>query len=133
MRQTWQWIGESTVLAIHDEQLAEHGGRPGIRDIGLLHAALARPKHKVAYGKPDVAQLAAAYAYALVKDHPFVDGNKRTAFVALEVFLLINGYSLVSSETEILAAMLGLAMDKISETRFARWVRTNLKQSHRRL
>jgi death on curing protein len=133
VRQTWQWVSEATILAIHDEQLAEHGGRPGIRDRGLLQAALARPKHKAAYGKPDVAQLGAAYAFAIVKGHPFVDGKKRTAFVALELFLLINGYGLVASETEILAAMLGLAIGEISEMRLARWVRTHLRRYRRAL
>lgn len=128
MRQIWQRLGEATILAVHDGRLAEHGGRLGIRDIGLLQAALARPKHKAAYGKPDIAQLAAAYAFAIIKDRPFADGNKRTAFVALELSLLINGYGLMASEAEILAAMLGLATGEVSETRFARWVRTHIRR-----
>jgi death-on-curing protein len=83
---------------------------------------------KPAHGNPDIAQLAAAYAFAIIKDHPFVDGKKRTAFVALELFLLINGYGLMASEAEILAAMLGLATDEVFETRFARWVRTHIRR-----
>ena len=120
MRQTWRWVSAATVLAIHDAQIAEHRGRPGICDTGLLQVALARPEHKAAYGKSDVAQLAAAYAFALVKDHPFIDGNKRTVFVTFELFLLMNGYGLVASETEILATMLALATGEISETRSMR-------------
>lgn len=127
MISAWQWINAAVVLAIHDEQLAEHGGRRGIRDIGLLHSALARARHKASYGKPDVAQLAAAYAFGIIKGHPFVDCNKRTALVVLELFLLMNGYRLVTEESEILDVILGLARGKITEKRFENWIRARLR------
>ncbi|MGH6868241.1 MAG: type II toxin-antitoxin system death-on-curing family toxin [Methylocella sp.] len=130
MSRKWRWVSEAVVLAIHDEQLAEHGGRQGIRDIGLLRAALARPKHKAAYGKPDIARLAAAYAFGILRDHPFVDGNKRAALVTFELFLLNNGYELAADEAGMLAIILGLAEGKITETAFAKWVRTHLKRRH---
>lgn len=130
MSQTWRWISEAVVLAIHDEQLAEHGGRQGLRDIGLLQAALARPMHKASYGKPDIARLAAAYAFGILRDHPFVDGNKRTALVVFELFLLINGYELVADDSEMLAVMLALAEGKITEMKFANWVRARRQRRH---
>ena len=92
------WIEEAVVLAVHEEQLAEHGGAVGIRDLGLLQSALARPQHLVAYGKPDVAALAAAYGYGIARNHPFMDGNKRTAFTVTELFLTLNGYELLADD-----------------------------------
>ena len=87
----WQWIDRRALELLHDESLAEHGGSPGLRDEGLLESALARPQNLVAYGEPDFADLAAAYGAGLVRNHPFVDGNKRIGHAAMEVFLLLNG------------------------------------------
>jgi death-on-curing protein len=89
---TWKWIDPAVVLAVHDEQLAEHGGMSGIRDMGLLQSALARPVQLEAYGDPDVFDLAAAYAFVIARNHPFVDGNKRTAYVVSMLFLRLNGF-----------------------------------------
>jgi len=88
----WIWVDPTVVLAVHEEQLAEYGGSAGIRDAGLLESALARPKNLAAYGEPDVAELAASYGFGIARNHPFVDGNKRTAFVSVELFLRLNGY-----------------------------------------
>ena len=90
---TWRWLREDVVIAMHGEQIAEHGGSPGIRDAGLLSTALARPQNQVAYGKPSVFNLAAAYAFGVIQNHPFVDGNKRAGFLAAYVFLDLNGWS----------------------------------------
>ena len=90
----WTWIDRAVVLAVHNAQLVEHGGAAGIRDTGLLDSALPRPLHRAAYGKPDAAELAASYAFGIARNHPFVDGNKRTAFVVLELFLAMNGISI---------------------------------------
>jgi len=119
----WRWIDEAVILAIHDEQLAEHGGRMGLRDRGLLQSALARPVHRAAYGKSDVFDLAAAYAFGIARDHPFVDGNKRTAYVAAELFLLKHGYELTTSDADAVIAMLRLAEGAMSERAFADWLR----------
>ena len=119
------WIEPSVVLAIHDEQLAEHGGGSGLRDIGLLESALARPRHLAAYGEPDLAQLAAAYGFALAKNHPFVDGNKRTAFVALELCLALNGSELVAGDADCVLTMLAVAAGDLDEAGLASWIRAN--------
>jgi len=115
------------MLHVHNRQLAEHGGGAGVRDDGLLESALARPQHLFAYGESDVAALAGAYAFGIAKNHPFIDGNKRTAFVACELFLAANGYDLVASDEECLAMMLGLAGSEISEGEFAAWLRENVQ------
>lgn len=122
----WIWIDPRAITAIHDEQLAEHGGSAGLRDQGLLESALARPVNLAAYGEPDVAALAASYAVALAKNHPFIDGNKRTAFVALELFLALNGYDLTASDVDCVITMLAVAAGEIDETQLADWVRRNL-------
>jgi death on curing protein len=124
---SWRWIQESSVLAIHEEQIAEHGGLGGIRDLPLLQSALARPQNLEAYGDPDVAALAAAYAVGIARNHPFLDGNKRTAWVVAETFLLKNGYELVAGDREGVATMLSLAEGVLPEEQFASWLRANIQ------
>jgi death-on-curing protein len=123
----WRWIDETVLLAIHDEQLAEHGGRSGVRDIGLLQSALARPRHRQAYAETDAAGLAAAYAFCILRNHPFIDGNKRAALVAAELFLLDNGFELVAGDPETLDAVMRLAEGAIGEEDFAAWLRRNIE------
>jgi len=121
----WIWIEEAVVWAVHEAQLAEHGGSAGIRDGGLLASALARPLNLAAYGDPDVTALAAAYGYGLARNHPFIDGNKRTAFVCAELFLALNGSSLSADDANCVATMLALAAGDLTETDFAAWLRTH--------
>jgi death on curing protein len=121
---TWRWLLEGVVIALHGEQLAEHGGSLGIRDAGLLSSTLARPQNQVAYGEPSVFDLAAAYAFGIIRNHPFVDGNKRTGFLAAYVFLDLNGWELMSSEAEAVAAVLALAAGEMDEAGFADWLKT---------
>ena len=121
----WVWLDPSVIHAVHDEQLGEHGGAAGLRDVGLLESALARPMQLAAYGEPDAASLAAAYGFGLAKNHPFVDGNKRTAFVAVELFLMLNGWELAASDADCVIAMLHLAAGDRSEEQFADWLRVN--------
>ena len=120
---TWRWIGEAVLLAIHDEQLAEHGGRPDIRDLNLLRSALARPQNRAACGEADLHGLAAAYAYGIARDHPFVDGNKRVAFIAAALFLLDHGVEIAASDEAVVTAMLRLAAGDMGEEQFAAWLR----------
>ncbi len=122
----WRWIEESSVLAFHEEQIAEHGGLAGIRDLPLLQSALARPKNLKAYGSPDVADLSASYAIGIARNHPFFDGNKRTAWVVAETFLLKNGYELTASDRDGVTAMLSVAEGTVSEPEFAAWLRANV-------
>jgi len=124
----WVWIERSVILAAHEEQLADHGGSPGIRDAGLLDSALARPLNRAAYGKPDAAELAAAYAFGLAANHPFVDGNKRIAFVAMELFLALNGHELVADDAGCVMTMLAVAAGTMKEADFAERVRRNSKR-----
>lgn len=121
----WTWIEESVVWAVHEAQLAEHGGSAGVRDPGLLASALARPLNQVAYGEPDAATLAAAYAFGIARNHPFIDGNKRTAFVCAELFLALNGYQLQAEDANCVSTMLALAAGDLPEAEFADWLRTN--------
>ena len=149
--QEWVWIDPAVVLAVHDEQLAEHGGAAGVRDAGLLDSALARPRNLAHYGAPDGSEhppaddirrpppegyessgqatltheLAAAYAFGLVKNHPFVDGNKRSAFVATELFLVLNGWRLTATDADCVLTMLALASSDIDEPRYADWLRSH--------
>lgn len=123
----WVWIERSVILAVHDEQLAEHGGAVGLRDGGLFDSALARAANLDAYEKPDAADLAAAYGVGLAKNHPFVDGNKRTAFVAVELFLVLNGFELAASDTDCVLTMLAVAAGDLDEATFAAWIRNNSK------
>lgn len=120
----WTWVLESVALAIHEAQLAEHGGMPGIRDEGLFLSAMARPQNVAAYGdRRDVADLAAAYAFGLARNHPFLDGNKRTAFVVMEVFLNLNGWVLEADDAECITTMESVAAGKLPEKSLATWLR----------
>lgn len=121
-----RWLSEQAIIAAHGEQLAEHGGGVGIRDEGLLESALAKPQHLVHYGKPDMAALATAYAYGLAKNHPFIDGNKRIAWVACIGFLRLNGIGFNADEVSATKAMLELAAGDIGEEAFAEWLRGNI-------
>ena len=127
------WLEKALALAIHDRQVAEHGGSGGIRDEGLRESALARPQQLHAYGDPapDLADLAAALACGLARNHPFVDGNKRTAHVAYRTFLALNGAELVATDEEKFVAMLALAKGKLAERDFAAWLRERLRLAPR--
>lgn len=124
--QTWVWIDPVVILAVHDEQLAEHGGAAGVRDAGLVESALAHPRNLAQYGEPDVCELAAAYAFGLAKNHPLVDGNKRSAFVAAELFLVLNGWQLNASDEACVMVMLSLACGDVDEAIFAAWLRERI-------
>jgi death-on-curing protein len=123
----WIWIDPDILLTAHDEQLAEHGGASGIRDIGLFESALARPQNLAAYGKPDAAALAASYAYGIAKNHAFVDGNKRTALVALEYFLTLNGLELAADDSQCVLVILSIASGAFSEEELTGWIRKHLQ------
>lgn len=129
MTQNYKWILESAAHAIHDEQLAEHGGLQGTRDLSLLQSALSRPQNLVAYGSPDIAELAASYGYGVSRNHPFNDGNKRTAFVVVELFLMLNGYELIADDSGCVLIMLDVASGEISEEIFASWIREHIKKT----
>jgi death on curing protein len=117
-----EWLSKALILAIHDEQLAEHGGGVGVRDAELLESAL----NRLAYdAKADLATLAAAYAFGLARNHPFVDGNKRTAFVAAELFLDLNGMTVTASDEDCVLTMVRLAAGEIEESAYADWLRAN--------
>ena len=122
------WLLEETVIAIHYRQISEHGGSEGLRDEGALASALARPQNLQAYAEPppDLAALAAAYAYGIARDHPFVDGNKRTALVATRTFLLLNGVNLQASQDEKYLIFLQLAQGSLTEEQLADWIRKRL-------
>ena len=123
----WRWPDGALIHAVHDEQLAEHGGGAGLRDVNLLESALARPEQLAHYGAPDAADLAASYGFGISRNHPFVDGNKRTAFVAVELFLALNGFELTANDADCVVNMLNLAAGKLPEADFAEWIRQNLK------
>jgi death-on-curing protein len=123
------WVLDEAVLAVHEEQLAEHGGLAGIRDMGAVKSALARPRNLVSYdGCEDLARLAAAYAYGIAKNHGFSDGNKRTALVTMDLFLMLNGYELKSSPVENVLIILGVADGTFSEDDLTTWVRNNIQE-----
>lgn len=122
----WRWVRADVVHAIHDYQLAEHGGLPGLRDESALESALARPRNKAAYGKADAAALAAAYAYGLVRNHPFVDGNKRTGWVVARVFLADTGCRLQFDPADAVRTVEALAAGKFSEAELAGWFRERI-------
>ena len=124
--QTFKWLSADSVLAMHARQLAEHGGGVGVRDEGLLLSALQRPQNKASYETPDAADLAAAYAYGIARNHPFVDGNKRTALVASRSFLLINGYQIGATKEDRLSTFLALASGDLTEDQLAIWFRKHL-------
>jgi death-on-curing protein len=119
------WLTNDLVLSIHDEQLGQFGGPPGLCDQGLLESALGRSLNKYAYGNTDLTELAAAYAFGLARNHAFVDGNKRIAFLAMVTFLGLNGIDFVVPEAEAVVIMLGLASGEIDEDGLARWIRDN--------
>ncbi len=126
----YRWIAKATILGVHSAQLAEHGGIAGIRDEGLLDSALARPQLKIQYGEADVALLAAAYAYGIARNHPFLDGNKRTAYVAMELFLMKNGMVLTASDEDAVLTFLKLAAGELSEEELTVWIRQNCEPLH---
>ena len=117
------WLSRQAIEIIHDEQLAEHGGAGGLRDSGLLESALARPQNLFAYGEGDLCALAAAYAAGIVRNHPFVDGNKRTGFLAAYAFLDVNGLELTAPDAEAVVMTLDLASGEIPEEGYAAWLR----------
>lgn len=119
----WAWVEREAALAAHAEQLAEHGGADGIRDMGALESALARPVNLSAYGEPDAAALAAAYAFGIARNHPFVDGNKRTAAVMSVGFLFLNGLEFSATPPELTVAILALAAGELTEEEMAHWFR----------
>ena len=122
---TWRWLRKDVVVAIHGEQIASHGGKVGIRDAGLLSSALARPQNKSAYGEDAVFDLASAYAYGIISNHPFLDGNKRTGFLAAYVFLELNGWVLTVPEAEVVSTVLALTLKEVDETEFANWLKSH--------
>ncbi|MBC7602163.1 MAG: type II toxin-antitoxin system death-on-curing family toxin [Ramlibacter sp.] len=125
MRQ-WIWLRQDVILAIHEVQLAEHGGGSGLRDSGLLQSALARPENLAAYGEPDAADLAAAYGYGLSRNHAFIDGNKRTGYVAAELFLQFNGFSLTAEDADATVTMMAVSAGDITEKQYAAWLRMHI-------
>ncbi len=122
----WVWVDTDVAIAIHREQLAEHGGGDGVRDTTLLESAMARPLNLEAYGDPDAAALAASYAYGIATNHPFVDGNKRTAAVVGELFLVLNGYRLITTDAELVVTFLALASGELREDELGTWYRDRL-------
>lgn len=125
MNRSWVWLDPKVLLAVHEEQLAEHGGAPGTRDLGLFDSALARPRNLALYSQPDIADLAAAYGCGIARNRPFIDGNKRTAFVAVELFLLLNQQELVADDAECVLTMLAVAAGSLDEAAFAAWLRAH--------
>jgi death-on-curing protein len=119
------WLFPELVIAFHDEQLREFGGPPGIRDSGMLESAIDRPRNKWSYGERDLAALAAAYAFGIAKNHPFVDGNKRAALLSIVTFLGLNGIDFVADNAEAVVIIQGLAAGEIDEDGLARWIRDN--------
>jgi death-on-curing protein len=124
----WRWLNSTLIYAIHDRQLAEHGGPDGIRDKGLVESALARPQNLAAYESPDAADLAAAYAYGLARNHGFVDGNKRTAWIAARVFLADQGLLLGFEKVDAVSTMEKVAAGTLTEPELASWFRDRLRQ-----
>ena len=125
----WVLVPLEAVFAIHDEQISEHGGIGGVRDLAVIDSALARPRNLIAYGKPDAAALAAAYAFGLCNHHGFLDGNKRTAYVVAETFLDLNGYAMEASDGEVVSTMLAVASGVMPEAQLAKWFRSFIAES----
>ena len=123
----WVWLNRAVIIAIHEVQLAEHGGGTGVRDAGLLDSALGKPQQLNNYGEPppDAAALAASYGYGISRNHPFIDGNKRTGYVAAELFLRLNGWRLTADDASCVVTMLAVAAGDITEEAFAAWLRTH--------
>lgn len=132
MAHRWTWVLDAVALAAHAEQLAEHGGADGVRDEGGLASAMARPRNLAGYADPnfddgpDAAALAAAYAFGIARNHPFVDGNKRTAAVVAETFLALNGHRLKASDAELVVTFVALAAGELTEDELAHWLRTHI-------
>ena len=128
--QQWRWIDKQLLVILHDESLVLHGGASGVRDEGLLDSALNRAKNLALYGQPDYADLAAAYVFGLSNNHAFVDGNKRVAFLALGLFVGLNGYKLTASQVDATLTMMSVAKGGIQESEFAEWIRAHTIQRH---
>ena len=126
MKQQWIWVALDVAIAAHAEQIAEHGGGEGIREAGLLDSAMARPQNLALYGDPDVSELAASYAFGIARNHPFVDGNKRTAAVVSETFLVLNGHVLTATDAELVITFVALAGGELSEEELTDWFRDHL-------
>ena len=125
MASKWVWVSTAVAMAAHFEQLAEHGGGEGVRDAGLLESAMARAQNLAEYGNPDAAALAASYSFGIARNHPFVDGNKRTAAVVAGTFLGFNGFRLLASDPELVVAFVALAAGELSEDELADWFRSH--------
>ena len=123
----WIWVEPDVAIVAHRNQLAEHGGGDGIRDRGLFDSAMARPQNLAAYEEPDVAALAASYAFGVARNHPFIDGNKRTAAVVAETFLILNGFQLNRTDAEVVVAFLSLAAGDFTEEELADWFRERIE------
>lgn len=126
---SWIWVDLAVAIAAHEEQLAEHGGAIGVRDPNMLESAMARPLNLVAYGEPDAAELAAAYAFGIARNHPFVDGNKRTAAVVSETFLVLNGLRLSCDDVELVTTFLALAAGELTVEQLSDWFRAHIEPS----
>lgn len=124
---SWIWIDRRALELLHGESLREHGGAPGLRDEGLLESALARPPNLAHYGQPDAFDLAASYGVGLAKNHPFVDGNKRAAFLSIGLFMFLNGWRLTATQAEATLTMLSVAAGDIDEAALALWLREHSK------
>lgn len=122
----WTWVEKTIVLAIHEEQIAEHGGQAGLRDEGLLDSALTRPLNKSGYVDATAADIAAAYGFGIARNHPFLDGNERTAFVTVELFLILNGYELKADDSACLEVFLSLADGSLSEEELSKWLNAHI-------
>jgi len=122
----WRWIDKHALLLLHGESLAEHGGSTGIRDAGLLESALARAPNLAAYDEPDVAELTATYGFGIARNHPFIDGNKRAAFLSVGLFLALNGYRLAATQADATVVMIALAAGELDEAEFAGWLRAHI-------
>ena len=123
----WNWVNRQVLLLLHDESLAEHGGAAGVRDEGLLDSALARPVNLALYEQPDVAQLAASYGVALAKNHAFIDGNKRAAFLAIGLFLAVNGHRLRATQANATLTVMDVAAGLTDEVALAQWIRAHIE------
>lgn len=124
----WIWLDLNVIKAVHETQLAEHGGGVGVRDHRLFESAMSRAQNLAAYDSPDAAALAAAYGYGISRNHPFIDGNKRTGFVAMELFLMLNGYRLVADDASCVLTMLAVAAGEMEEQDFAAWIRVRMTE-----
>jgi len=123
------WVLRETVLTLHEQSLAEFGGAAGIRDEGLLDSALGKPENLFAYGTPTIFDLAASYGFGLVKNHPFIDGNKRVGFIVAVLFLELNGYRFQSTEAEAAVRTLALAAGEMSQSEYAAWLKANSRRA----